>query len=85
MPARDQIGQLAHDPFAGARLVLLAVERDQVPAQKHPALQVCLQRAQHRVLTARQLGGDIVGQLDLGPHPAFRMHANELVIRQAPP
>jgi len=28
-----------------------------------------LQRAQHRILTARQLGGDIVGKLDLRPHP----------------
>jgi hypothetical protein len=27
-----------------------------------------LQRAQHRILTARQLGGDVVGKLDLRPH-----------------
>ena len=31
--------------------------------------QMPLQRTQHRVLGARQLGGDLVAQLDLRPHP----------------
>ena len=34
-----------------------------------------LERAQHRVLAARQLGRDLVGQLDLRPHaPSARTH-----------
>ena len=69
MTAFDQRRKLAHHALAGARLTLLAVEGDQVPAQEHLALQLLLQRAQDGVLTARQLGGENVRQLDLRPHP----------------
>ena len=72
MTARDQLGELAHDALAGVRLRLLAVERQQVAAQEHLALQMRLERAQHGVLAARQLDGDVVGKLDLGPHPLER-------------
>ena len=71
MAARDQLGQLAHDPLAGSGLAFLAVERDEIAAQEHLALQMRLERAEDRVLAARQLGGDVVGQLELGPHPPF--------------
>ena len=69
MAARDQLGELAHDALAGVRLALLAVERQQVAAQEDLAVEVRLERAQHRVLAARQLGGDVVRELDLRPHP----------------
>ena len=88
MTAQDQIGELAHDPLADSRLALLAVEGDQVATQEHPALQMRLQRAQHRVLTACQLGGNVVRQLDLGPHPPFRARGARRVegfILRAPP
>ena len=68
-PRGDQLGELAHDALAGVRLALLAVERQQVAAQEDLAVEVRLQRAQHHVLAARQLGGDVVGELDLRPHP----------------
>ena len=61
MPAGDQIGELADDPFAGAGLALLAVERQQVAAQVDTALQVGLEGPQNGILAARQLGGDFVG------------------------
>ncbi len=66
--ARDQVGELAHDALARARLILRALQREQVAAQEDAALQMALQRAQHGVLAARQLGRDIPRQLDLGPH-----------------
>ncbi len=68
MAARDQLGELAHDPLAGSRLALLAVEREQVAAQEDLALEVRLERAQDGVLAAGQLSGDLARQLDLGPH-----------------
>ncbi len=52
----DQLSELAHDTLTGARLTLIAVERKQVAAQEHLAVQVCLQRPQHHVLATRQLG-----------------------------
>ncbi len=61
VPARDQVGELAHDALAGERLALLAVEREHVAAQEHLAVEMRLERAQHGVLAARQLGGDFVG------------------------
>ena len=57
------------DALARLRLALLAVEREQVAAQEDLAVEVLLERAQDRVLAARQLGGDFVGKLDLRPHP----------------
>ena len=45
-------------------------KREQVAAQEDLAVQVRLERAQHGVLAAGQLGGDFVGELDLRPHPA---------------
>ena len=67
--ARDQVGELAHDALADVRLALLPVEGEQVAAQVDLAVEMRLQRAQHRVLTAGQLGGDFVGELDLRSHP----------------
>ena len=69
MTACDQLRELSHHALTRARLALLAIEGQQVAPQKHLALQLRLQRAQHSVLTARQLGGDLVRQLDLRPHP----------------
>src|SRR5262249_45666505 len=70
VPALDQVGELTHDALAHAGLVLGPVECDQVAAQEHLAVEVLLERAQHGVLAAGQLGRDFVRQLELGPHPA---------------
>ena len=66
---RDQVGELAHDPLAELHLALLAVERQQVAAQEHAAVEMGLERPQDRVLAAGQLRRDFVGQLDLRSHP----------------
>ena len=69
VPARDQVGELAHDPLAELHLALLPVERQQVAAQEHAAGEMGLERPQDRVLAAGQLRRDFVGQLDLRSHP----------------
>ena len=45
--------------------LLVAVERDDVAAQVQVAVEVRLERAQHRVLGSRQLGGHRVVELEL--------------------
>ena len=61
----DQFRELAHDGRAGVDSGGVALEREHVAAQEHITVQVPLQRAQHRVLAARQLGGDCVVELEL--------------------
>ena len=69
MAARDQLGELAHDALADVRLVLIAVEGQQVAAQEYLAVEVRLQRVKHRILASCQLDGDVVGKLEVGLHP----------------
>ena len=69
MAAGDQVGDLAHDLLGGDDGLVGALERDDVAAQEDVAVDVLLDLAQHRVLGARQLAGDVVGKLDLAPHP----------------
>ena len=65
VPAGHERGQLAHHGGAGLHRVGLAVERDDVAAQVDRAVEVLLERAQDLVLGAGQLGGDLVGELQL--------------------
>ena len=60
MTGGDQLGELTHDTLADLRLRLLAIERQQVAAEEHLAVQLRLQRAQHDVLAARELGRNSV-------------------------
>ena len=65
VPAGHQRGQLAHHGRAGLHRVGVAVERDDVAAQVDRAVEVLLERAQDLVLGAGELGGDLVGELQL--------------------
>ena len=62
---RDEVGQLADHGRGGLHRLVVPVERDDVAPQEQVAGDVFLQRPQHRVPAARQLGGDLVGKLDL--------------------
>ena len=65
MPALDQLHQLLDDRGGVAHLALVAVERQDVAAQVKVAADLALELAQHRVLGARQLGGDGVVEREL--------------------
>ena len=67
--AGDQLGELATTRWPACVSILVAVEGEHVAAQKELAGKVILERAQHGVLTAGELGGDVVGELELRPHP----------------
>ena len=54
--------------FAASHRVGVAVERDDVAAQVELAVEVRLERAQHGVVGARQLGGHDVVELELRAH-----------------
>ncbi len=66
--APDQLTDLVDDRLRGRDLVVAAVERQHVAAQEDLAVELGLERPQDRVLCARQLFGDLVGQLQLGSH-----------------
>ncbi len=68
MAAGDQLRELPDHTLTLFGLVLLALEREQVPAQEDPAAQMALEGAQDRVLVTGQFGRDVVGQLDPGLH-----------------
>ena len=74
MPGRDlvaladQVGELAHDRPADRDVVVVAVERQHVAAQEDLAVEVLLERLHDRVARARQLGGDLVRELELRAH-----------------
>src|SRR5581483_2260595 len=68
MPARDQVGELAHHALAHHDLALLALEGDDVAAQEDPAVEMGLERTEHGILAAGKLGCDLVRELDLPPH-----------------
>ena len=68
----DERGELLDDDRGGVDRLLLAVEREHVAAQPQVALDVALERAQHRVAAARQLGCGLVGELDLQAHQCDR-------------
>jgi hypothetical protein len=61
----DQLDQLVDDGGRRLHVIGLTVEGEHVAAQVKVAVEVAAQRPQHRVLGARQLGGDAVveGQL----------------------
>ena len=65
MALAHQVGDLAHNLGAGRDLVLVAVEGDDVAAQEDLAVQVVLQRLHHRIPGPGQLGGHLVGELEL--------------------
>ena len=64
----DQVRELAHDGGAGLDGRLVALEREHVAAQEHVAVEMALERAQHGVLAAGQLGGHRVVELDRAAH-----------------
>ena len=68
----DQVDDLADHGLGGADLAGLAVEGEHVPAQVDLAAQVPLERAQHRVLGAGQLGGHGVVDRQLPTRQASR-------------
>ena len=73
----DQLGELAHDLAPALTASSVAVERDDVAAQEDVAVEVVLERLQHGVLAARELGGDRVGQLDAGYARALSFSSHE--------
>ena len=65
VPARDELGQLAHDRRGELHRLGVAVERDHVAAQEDVGAQVLLERLEDLVLRAGQLGRHLVGELEL--------------------
>jgi len=61
----DQLDQLVDDGGRGLHVIGLAVEGEHVAAQVEVAIEVPAQGAQHRILGARQLGGDAVLEREL--------------------
>ena len=59
--AGEQLGELPHDPLAGVGLILVAVEGEHVASQEELAGEVILEGSQHGILTAGELGGNVVG------------------------
>ena len=68
MALAHQIGQLAHDRAAHADGVIGAVEGEHVAAEEDLAVEVLLERLHDNVLRAGQLGGHVVGKLELQAH-----------------
>jgi hypothetical protein len=73
-PGRDlvtlanEVAQLAHHRARHAHGVVGAVEGQHVAAQEHLAVEMSLERLHHNVAGAGELGGDLVGELELGAH-----------------
>ena len=65
MALLDQVDQLVDHGRRGLHVAGVAVEGEDVAAQVEVAVEAAAQRPQHRVLGARQLGGDgvVEGQL----------------------
>ncbi len=68
----DQLGELADDRFGGVHRVIVALQREDVAPQVDVAVEVALERAQHGVLAARQLGGDGIVELERLAHYVVR-------------
>ena len=68
VPRRRQRAELLDHARAGLERAGLAVEREQVAAQVDARVQALLQRAQHRVVVAREPRREVVRQLELASH-----------------
>ena len=84
---RDQLGELADDRRGRVDGGGLAVEREHVAAQVDLAVEMPLERSQHRVLAAGQLGGDGIVKLDRPAHypSAFRTRSDARLPSARPP
>ena len=65
MALAHQVGELSHHGLAHRHVLVATVEREHVPAEVDLAVEVLLERAHDQVARPRQLGGDLVGELDL--------------------
>ena len=64
VPALDQLDELVDDRARLGDLVVVALERQLVPAQADRAVQPLAQRVEHAVADARELGGDLVRDVE---------------------
>jgi len=77
----DQVAELADDGTAHADRLLVAVQREDVPAQVDLAVEVLLERLHDEVLGPCQLGGHLVGKLQLDAHYAISFSFTALLTR----
>ena len=66
--AGGERGELVDHARAAVHRAILAVQREQVPAQVDAQPEPLLERAEHRVVAARERGREVVGELELPSH-----------------
>ena len=64
----NEVGHLADNRAGGGHGLVLAVEREHVPAQKDLAVEMLLEGLHHRVAGPGELSGDLIRKLELDSH-----------------
>jgi hypothetical protein len=70
VPALHELDELVHHRARGGHLVVVALDRQLVPAQPERAAEPVAQRVEHAVADARELGRDLVRNREDFLHPA---------------
>ena len=81
VPLANQVGQLPHHGAPHGHVLVGAVEGEHVAAQEDLAVEVLLEGPHDRVAGTGELGGDVVGELELRAHYAVSFSLTRALTR----